>query len=221
MVFSDEWEGVYQRGAQNSVWPWSDLVSFVMRYAPSTGQSVKVLELGCGAGANIPFFESLDVQYFGIEGSPSVVERLRERFPSMLDRIVVGDFTLGIPFDAAFDLVVDRSSITHNTTADIVRCLDSVYRCLRSGGIFIGIDWFSTSHSAYLKEVEIVDSFTRSGYRDGPFADVGRVHFSDEEHLVDLFRRFEPVALEQKTIRHCIPRDEETFAAWNLAVRKI
>ena len=36
-----------------SIWPWSDLVSYVMRYVPPNFAEFKVLELGCGAGANI------------------------------------------------------------------------------------------------------------------------------------------------------------------------
>ncbi len=125
MAFSNEWDSLYQRGEQNSVWPWSDLVSYVMRYScPPVGEEpFRVVELGCGAGANIPFFISLGVEYFGIEGSSAVVDRLQKRYPAMQDRIITGDFTLKIPFDGEFDLIVDRSSLTHNTTADIVHCL--------------------------------------------------------------------------------------------------
>ena len=220
MAFSNEWDKVYQCGAQDSVWPWSDLVSYVMRYSRPAREAFRVLELGCGAGANIPFFVSLGVEYFGIEGSPSIVDRLRKRYPTIQHRIVAGDFTLEIPFDTEFDLVVDRSSVTHNPTVDIVRCLDIVHRKLKQGGTFIGIDWFSTSHADYPKGTEVVDEFTRSGFQDGQFSEVGRVHFSDELHLLDLFQRFEFLALEHKIIHRHIPVGRGTFASWDLAVRK-
>ena len=138
----------------------------------------------------------------------------------MRDRIVTGDFTVGIPFDVEFDLVVDRSSLTHNTTADIVRCLAIIHNKLKPGGAFIGIDWFSTSHPDYPRGIEVADKFTRSGYQEGRFSDVGRVHFSDEPHLLDLFQRFEFLALEHKIIQRHIPSDNWSFASWNLAVRK-
>ena len=54
MGFSAEWEKQYQKNQQMSIWPWSDLISYVMRYT-KINASYKVLEIGCGAGANIPF----------------------------------------------------------------------------------------------------------------------------------------------------------------------
>ena len=51
--FSIEWDQRYKENLQMSIWPWSDLVSAVMRLRLPA--STRVLELGCGAGANIPF----------------------------------------------------------------------------------------------------------------------------------------------------------------------
>ena len=44
MSFSPEWEQTYKNNAHLSIWPWSDLVSFVMRYARPTGPKFRVLE---------------------------------------------------------------------------------------------------------------------------------------------------------------------------------
>lgn len=220
MAFSEEWDHVYQRSEQDSVWPWSDLVGYVMRHARPSGPEFRVLELGCGAGANIQFFLSLGVDYFGIEGSRTVVDRLQQRHPSLRQRIVATDFTREIPFSGQFDLVVDRSSLTHNATCDIVRCLDAVHARLKPGGMFIGIDWFSTSHPDFLVGTETIDEFTRSGFQSGRFCGVGRVHFSDQPHLLDLFRHFDFLSLEHKIVRRHIPDDNWSAATWNLAVRK-
>ena len=76
MTFSQEWEKCFKENTQISTWPWSDLVSYVMRYARPTGENFRVLELGCGAGANIPFFISLGVDYYAIDGSSTIVEIL-------------------------------------------------------------------------------------------------------------------------------------------------
>ncbi len=220
MNFSAEWDRRYREQTHLSIWPWSDLVGYVMRHARPSGPDFRVLELGCGAGANIPFFQSLGVEYYAIEGSPAIVEKLRERFPQLKENIVAGDFTLQIPFAGEFDLVVDRSSLTHNTTAAILHCIEMLHARLKPGGKFIGIDWFSTAYSEYEGGVSAGDAYTRTGYREGSFTDVGRVHFSDKAHLLELFKAFDMTLLEHKTIRRELPDDSWHFAAWNFIAKK-
>ncbi len=54
MEYSNEWNEAYKNNSHMSIWPWSDLVSCVYRYAHPKDGYQRVLELGCGAGANIP-----------------------------------------------------------------------------------------------------------------------------------------------------------------------
>ena len=79
MGFSKEWDSVYKSGNQLSIWPWTKLVSLVYRYVKPV-PNMKVLELGCGAGANIGFFQALNVDYYAIEGSWSMVEKLQKKY---------------------------------------------------------------------------------------------------------------------------------------------
>lgn len=220
MNFSPEWDQRYRDNTHLSIWPWSDLVSYVMRYARPQSPDVRVLELGCGAGANIPFFQKLGVQYHAIEGSAFIVEKLRQTYPEFSATLQVGDFTLELPFEGAFDLIVDRGSLTCNTTAAIQRCLSQVYDKLKPGGKFIGIDWFSTLHSEFLRGEADADAFTRRGYTDGPFAHTGRVHYADKAHLLELFSQFQITMLEHKHIQQEIPQQQTQFATWNLVAQK-
>ena len=218
MTFSKEWNKRYEKHSDMSIWPWSDLVSYVMRYSHSN-KKLRVLEIGCGAGANIPFFLSLGYKYYGIEGSAIIIDKLKRRFPIIKKNIVTGDFTSEIPFDGKFDLVIDRSSLTHNTTEGIKKCLDLVYDKMKNDSKYIGIDWFSTSHQDYSRAIK-VDKYTRSGYTKGQFANVGIVHFSNKSHLKKLFKKFEILALEHKIVISQIPEKKE-FASWNFVAKKI
>lgn len=220
MAFSKAWDQRYKENTQRSIWPWSDLVGYVMRYARPDYEGYRVLELGCGAGANIPFFRHLGVEYYAIEGSPTIVEQLEHKFPDMKGRIMVDDFTSRISFNEGFDLVVDRASLSHNSTKAIKRCLNMVYNILNHQGKFIGIDWYSTLHSEFLKGFQDEDENTRNGYTDGPFANTGRVHYSDKRHLLDVFHNFKIEILEHKSVTREIPRDNRVFAYWNLVARK-
>lgn len=216
MGFSQQWNDRYLESSHLSVWPWSDLVSHVMRHARPERPGWRVLELGCGAGANIPFFTSLGVDYHAIEGSQEIVRRLKERFPELGDRIAAGDFTREIPFPGHFDLVVDRAALTHNTTQAISDAVTLLKGHLKPGAKFIGIDWFSTEHSDYLKGERAEDLQTRKNIEPGTFAGVGRVHFSDRAHLEELFSSFEFLSLEHKSVRREIPAgNHQVVAAWN------
>lgn len=217
MSFSPEWDAIYRNGQHMSNWPWSDMVSYVMRYArpPSVHpEQFSVLELGCGAGANIPFFRSLGVNYWGIDGSHHIIAQLRERFPELKDQLIVGDFTEALPFDQSFDLIVDRAGLTCNKTAAIERTLAQVRLLLKPGGRFIGIDWYSTAHDGYRQGQAAEDAYTRTDVGGG-LAQTGRVHFADQARLETLFRDFQLVQLEHKVIDMLLP-EPGRFAAWNL-----
>lgn len=200
--FSPEWEARYQAGTHVSVWPWTDVVAHVQRYAKPRDAFSTVLELGCGAGANVPFFASRGDQYYALDGSATVVAGLHERFPELAHRILVADFTREIPFDAMFDLVVDRCSVTHNDTDSIERCLALVAARTRRGGLLVGVDWFTDEHSDAGKGIP-VDSHTRRDIDSSTLHDLGCVHFSDRGHLEALLARagFDVATLERKTVR--------------------
>jgi SAM-dependent methyltransferase len=220
VTFSKEWDTVYRESGQMSIWPWSDLVSMVMRYARPSGPAYRIVELGCGAGANVPFFLNLQADYYAIEGSPHMVARLKERYPQAVERFVAGDFTAHIPFAGAFDLIVDRSSVTHNCTRSIQRCLRQTLDKLKPGGAFIGIDWFSTEHSEMGFGEIADDEHTRTNFTQGQFAHVGKVHFSDEKHLRFLLSDFKLEVLEHKKVDTREPAEHLRFAAWNFLARK-
>ncbi|MEK6780157.1 MAG: class I SAM-dependent methyltransferase [Bacteroidota bacterium] len=222
MNFSEEWDKIYAEGQQVSVWPWSDLVTYVMRHSKSMEFPFDVLELGCGAGANIPFFKTLGMGYFALEGSQTIVNQLHRRYPEYKDTILMADFTDNIPFEKKFDLVVDRASLTHNTTDAIKRCLNMIKSHLNIGGAFIGIDWFSKQHSEFEYGVFENDGNTKSKFPNGQFKDVGRTHFSDKDHIIELFEGFEITKLEHKIITQEIPFGNYKFASLNfVAINKV
>lgn len=221
MTFSNEWEEAYKRGEQLSIWPWSDLVSCVMRYSKPNAPHFRVLELGFGAGANIRFFLELGVEYFGIEGSASIVERVQKKYPQIKNRLIAGDFTREIPFEGEFDLIVDRSSITHASTAAIQNCLKILKTKMKPHSKYIGIDWFSSKHSDIQYGTADEDERTRTGFTHGQFKGIGQVHFSDEGHLRDLFKDFQIQLLEEKTSQRFEPKDNWLFASWNIVAQRL
>lgn len=221
MSENSPWEDLYAATRHQSVWPWSDLVSLVMRHVvPAHGNSFRVLDLGCGMGANVPFFLSLGSEYFGVDISATAIARLQERFADIADKFAVADFTREIPFEGLFDVVVDRGSLTHNTSDAIRRSIALIEERTRSGAVLIGVHWFSTESGDFTKGEPTQDPYSRTNFTDGSFADTGIVHFADEVHLRDLLSSFELINLHHTRTNHVVPEDGPRIAYWNFVAKR-
>ena len=220
MTFSTEWDVRYSENTHLSVWPLSDMVSYFHRYAKPFSQATKVLEIGFGAGANIPFFGALQVDYSGIEGSQNICAKVLQFYPELKNKLYVGDF-ISFEFPVKYDVIIDRASMTHNSTAAIRRGLRHLADNLNVGGKYIGIDWFSTEHSDYSLG-DAVDEFTRSNIAYGQFVSLGNVNFSTREHILELFAEagLRLIKLELKKTASEIPSTGHLFASWNLVAEK-
>ena len=220
MAFSKEWEDIYKKGEQFAAWPWPGIISRAYRVLKLNGTE-KVLELGCGSGANISFFKDI-VSYYGIDGSKTIVDYVSKKFPELKDNIMVGDFTKELCFPANyFDLIFDHYSITFNDTKSIINTLALIKNKLRKGGFFIGSMWCSDKHSEIANGLPYDgDTFTRHGYKDGMFAGAGDIHFCSYEHLVELFTKFNILEIEHRIDQQCLGSKRSQEAYWNLVVTK-
>lgn len=219
MTFSKQWEYAYSSKKHLSIWPWSDLVSLVNRYVDSKKKQIRILELGCGAGANIPFFIKKGFKYYGIDGSKTIVKNIKNKFPEIKDNIIVGDFTNEVNFKGKFDLIIDRASLTHNSTPEVKKCVEIIYNKMNYDSKYIGIDWFSTKHSDYKNYNKIVDTYTRTSFTKGDFENIGMVHFSNKKHLEEIFKKFEFITLEHKVVTKVKP-ELKKLAYWNFVLQK-
>ena len=220
MSFSNEWDSLYLAGKQHTKWPWSDLVGLVYRHVPTPLSGCRVLELGCGTGANVPFFLDSGADYNAIEGSEAAVAVVHERYPILRNTVTVGDFTQSLPSSGPFDLIVDRASLTHSCTNAIQHTLELVWANLNPGGYYVGIDWFSDRHSDRKYGVAVDDENTFTQFSDGQFEGCGKVHFSNEFHLRSLFSCFEILWLAEKTVRCVEPKQDHFFAFFDIVTRK-
>jgi SAM-dependent methyltransferase len=221
MASCDAWESLYAAGLHGSVWPWSDLVSLFMRHVRPSGSAIEVLEVGVGAGANIPFVLSVGGRMSAIDGSATAISRLQERFAGD-DRVqlAVGDFTQSIPFDRVFDVVIDRGSITHNDDRGLRQAVAHVFRCMKPGGWLFGLTLFSSEMKESSCGDNGPDQWTRRDIKSGPLAGTGLAHFWNPEHIADVFADFEIVALEGHTVQYLVPEKSDGLAYYNLVARK-
>lgn len=220
MGYSKNWSKVYSSNQNIVRWPWSDVVGLSNRFCNSLfNKNSTILELGCGSGANIPFFASNQFIYHGLDGSPEIITMLHEMYPDFKDTLVSADFTSDLHFHDPFDLILDRAAITHNDTTSIEKTLLNIYDKLKPGGFFLAIDWFSLRHSDSSKGTWI-DEHTRTDIPSGQFEGVGLVHFSDKPHLQHLFHKFKILLMQEKVISNYVPSPGSVFSSWNIVAIK-
>jgi SAM-dependent methyltransferase len=226
MTSQSEWEETYIIGKQIMRWPSSELVSlfqknFHLLSDSSKNERLKILELGFGTGPNIHFFETKDVDFYGIEISEVATGLAQQTFPKMRDRLICGSFTDLNQFSGGFDLIYDRASVTHSSANEINMTLKSVLGQLKKGGLYLGVEWFSKKHSDFKLPATHIDSNTRSNFMSGQFTGIGQVHFVDRAELIKIFTDFELLQLTEKVVTYQNPnQDTNQLATWNIVARK-
>jgi SAM-dependent methyltransferase len=220
--FSSEWENIYKSNIHLSIWPWSEVVTLVNQYSKSIDDYKNVLEIGCGAGANIPFFISRGNNYYGVDGSKIIISRLKKKFPLLKKKLLSCDFTKNINFKKKFDIIIDRGSLTHNKLIDINSCLKILSSKVRESGIYIGVDLFSSNHSSS-KLGKRVDKFTRSNIHTNQFRGVGNVHFFTKKNIFNLFKNnnFKIIHLEHINKKNLIKNKKEEHSVFNVIAKKL
>lgn len=137
-------------------YPNEQLIAFMARkyfsLSANARKRIKVLELGCGSGANLWFLANEGFDAFGIDSAPTGIEyckKMLERW-GVRAKIAVGDMKkLEFP-DESFDVIVDVVSMQHLTYADHLPCYNEIYRALKKDGKFfsyhLGENSISFSH---------------------------------------------------------------------------
>ena len=103
------------------------------------GEKAHFLELGCGAGNLTLYAAKKGLEAYGVDCCCEAIEWAKEKAKS---EGVKTDFKMGNVVDlkgyrdCSFDIVFDGDCLHRILGSDRARCLASVFRVLRSGGIF-------------------------------------------------------------------------------------
>jgi|CXWL01.1.fsa_nt_gi SAM-dependent methyltransferase len=221
MAFSTKWETAYQNKKHLTRWPWTQLLTRVFTHCSLHKKGFRVLELGCGVGANIPFFKKLAVDYNAIEGSKTAVQDIYAAFPELKGKVLCGDFSKTFPHRGKFDLIFDRAALTCSKRADIERCLKRSHEALNDGGIYIGIDWYSTSNAYARRGTALAeDRNTRIDFTEGPYKGVEPIRFFSANEISRFFRYFQILELSRETLQIVKPARKASLASWHIVARK-
>ncbi|HZS31120.1 MAG TPA: class I SAM-dependent methyltransferase [Gaiellaceae bacterium] len=96
--------------------------------------SPRVLDVGCGPGRDMAWFEERGATVVGTDVSPRMLELARRRCSGALELMDMRE--LAFPA-ASFDLVWANASLLHLPKADAVRALEEFRRVVAPGGLVV------------------------------------------------------------------------------------
>jgi ubiquinone/menaquinone biosynthesis C-methylase UbiE len=216
------WEKKYSQG-HSQKYPWDAVVSFIFRNYPRSKprHEIRVLEVGCGTGSNLWFVAREGFQVAGIDGSPSAVNFLKQRFAEegLTGDIRVGNF-LELPFASdTFDLVIDRAAITCCGRSAAKQAIAEVQRVLQVGGKFY-FNPYSDSHSSYRSGKTGPDDVTLD-ISEGSLQKTGQICFYGKRDVEQLFDQgWQLLSLQHLELTEQIEPKYLVHAEWRVIVEK-
>lgn len=194
-IVTGTWGPVWEETFRNKEWgkyPPEHVVRFIARnfYSISDRRAIRLLEIGCGPGANVWFMAREGFSVCGIDGSPTAIQRAKQRLANegLTADLRVGDY-IQLPWlDSSFDGVVENVSLGCNPMFAVERALNEVHRVLRPGAPFLS-SFFSPRTWGYgTGTMSERDGFTN--ITEGPLANLGFCLFLDRDRISEVFQRF-------------------------------
>jgi SAM-dependent methyltransferase len=199
MSWDPLWEEIF-RSRDWGRYPPEELIRFVARnfFLISARRSIKILELGCGPGANVWFLSREGFDTYAIDGSSTAIVKANERLSNegLTAHLQVGDvIDVNSYFpETNFDAVIDVCCLECNRMKETIGIVESVRSLLTPGGkLFSMLVAEGSFGHQYGREVE---SGTFADFTDGPMRGQGLCHFFTLEEVLQLFRGFAEVQVE-------------------------
>lgn len=218
------WDSIWEDIFKNSEWgkyPSEDLIRFVARnfYKSNNKDEIRILEVGCGPGANIWYIAREGFNAYGIDGSKTAVDnanlRLDREVPGWKGEIVVGDFTR-IPYENDFfDAVIDSEAIYVNSFEDSKLILDEIHRVLKIGGKLYSRT-FAIDSWGYGTGEKI--GYNMWLVNEGPLKGKGTSRFTSEEDINELYGEFRLSEIELN--QYSYNNRSNTVREWTIIAEK-
>ena len=196
-------------------WPWTNMIRLLKKFEKK--KKIKLLEIGCGSGCNIPFFlkEKNLYEYYAIDNNDRWIKNLKKRYPSINKNLFHGNFS-NYSFNQKFDIILDRCSMTHNNEKNIFLALKNLKKFLNKKGLYIGVDWWSTKHSDCKK----INHYESRSFKKGDFAGVSGVYFSNKKQILNFFKSWKILYLSENIEKLEYPKKNKKIASWDIVAEK-
>jgi SAM-dependent methyltransferase len=199
MSWDPVWEDVFRRRGWGR-YPPEELIRFIAArfYEVPDRSTVRILEVGCGPGANLWYLAREGFAVTGVDGSETALEQAAARLASegLRADLIRGDLVriAEIFPPASFDAVIDLAALQCNPIAAVEGIVDGIRTLLKPGGHVFAllVAAGSWGDGAGIE----LEPGTYSDIDEGPLTGLGVCHFFNLEEVESLFRAFHDVHIE-------------------------
>lgn len=200
-AWDPEWENIYKSEAWGK-YPSEHLIRFIARhfYGHKDRSTCRILEIGCGSGAQIWFMAREGFDVYGVDASRTALEGARTRFAEagLEADLVIGDvIELNYP-DNYFDGVVDIECLMGNDWDSTKRIIANVRRVLKAGGHFFSQTFTTETYVGQNREELEKNTYRNVG--DGPLARKRLLRLTSEEDIASLYAGFSRVLYDMASL---------------------
>jgi SAM-dependent methyltransferase len=191
-TFYECWEQIHKENAWGK-YPAEDVIRFMARnFYKAKRSEIKVLDIGCGGGANTWYLVREGFDTYAFDVSPTAVKKAKELVTSMCGenhnlQLAIHNITVGnavrMPYtDDFFDVLIDSAVIYANTIENINKSFTECHRILKSDGLLFCTGLFNAETSGRETGVEI-EKNTFIDLKEGCLAGRACAHFFTENEL--------------------------------------
>jgi SAM-dependent methyltransferase len=197
------------------------LIRFIARnfYKAPSREEVKILEVGCGPGANLWYLAREGFNVFGLDGSKTAIQQAETRLSKEIygwkGELQVGDMRQ-LPYEESFfNAIIDNEAVYCNSFDDSVLIYKGLARVLKPGGklyarTFAQGSWGDETGTYIGKNAWHVG--------EGPLYNKGYSRFTSLEDLDTLFCDFR--ILEAELVTRSYENRQKTVKEWMIIAEK-
>ncbi|MHB8110077.1 MAG: class I SAM-dependent methyltransferase [Syntrophorhabdaceae bacterium] len=218
MLQNEVWEKLFQR--EYGRYPAEHLIRFIARnYYRAERGSTKILEVGCGPGANIWYLSREGFDTYGIDGSPTAIAsaKLLLSKDNLSANLTTGDI-VRLPYtNAYFDAVIDNECIYSNNLSDSHMIMSEIQRVIKKDALFFSRAF---SRDMYVgKDAVKINDYEYLEATDGPLAHTGRFRLIDENGIKELYGvHFDILSIDK--MDYTRDNRSTTISEWIIVCRK-
>lgn len=183
-TFDEKWEEVH-RNKKWGMYPAEETIRFIARnYYNSDRKNIKILDMGCGAGANTWYISREGFDTYAFDGSLSAVKKTISYLntENLKAEIIQCDAADTQYEDEFFNSIIDGAVIYANTLKGIKSILKEMNRILKRGGKIFSTGLFNQKTTGY-GTGECLEKNTYRNLACGPLKNIGTFHFFSEEEI--------------------------------------